>query len=282
MIILKRMYYSEPEQREYNIISDLYHSGAKRTYKKHVGKIKKKIETKLIKSARNQRSKADEDAKKVLELEKSLPENEELSSKLKEEASKRKVGIIDKNLYHSMFEINGGAREDAMHNVSKEIKDAVREEMSAPNFQYAPPNRKMVYNKMLENDAIINLKSPESKGYLSIAHELGHDLNKDSNFIAKRIHNKAKDYYNSSPNDNVRKRIAGRLITVREELNADKNARKLLKKQNVPEEIIDNYNKIRKSAIDNYKHSRNTEILKGIAKKFHIKRKNGLQEIDNI
>lgn len=117
MIIKRKHPINFPEQKEFNIISDIYHSGIKRAYKKHVGKTRRFLGNKLINSAKVQRSKADRDSKIVSNLEKLVRDNETLSKKLRNEASKRKIGIVDKNQYHSIFEL--GINEDAIHDISK-------------------------------------------------------------------------------------------------------------------------------------------------------------------
>lgn len=154
--------------------------------------------------------------------------------------------------------------------------------MNQPNFQYAPPNRKNLYKSMIDNDKIINLKGKESKGYLTVAHELGHDSNSKRNILSKSINKLSKKYYKTNNKNNIKKRIMGRFILVKEERNADKNARKLLKKSGASKEIIKDYNRIRRNAINNYKHSRNAEILKGLAKKVSVRGKNTLNDIDKI
>lgn len=282
MIILKRQLYSqiEPEQREYNIISDLYHSGIKKTYKKSVGRVRRGIGNKLTDSAIKQREKANKSAKIVKNLEKLYKDNKDLTDKLKSSATKRKIGVVDKNLYHNMFEINKGAKEDAIHKVDLEIKKAIKQEMKDSRFQYAPQNRKDIYKKMLDNDSIINLKGNESTSYFNLAHEIGHDINKDKK-STRRLQNKAIKFINSNPDDSIMKRIKGRLLVVKEEKNADKNARKLLNSLGATKNELQMYNRIRRNAINNYKQSKNTEILKGLAKKVQVrgKRRNN---IDNI
>lgn len=282
MIILKRQLYSyiELEQREYNIISDLYHSGIKRTYKKNVGRIRRSIGNKLTDSATKQREKANRSAKVVENLEKLVKENKGLTDKLKSNAVERKIGVIDKNLYHNMFEVNKGAREDAIHRVSPEIKKAIKKEMNDSRFQYAPQNRKDMYKKMLDNDSIINLKGNESTSYLNLAHEIGHDINRDKK-STRNLQEKTIKLIKSNPNDSIMRRIKSRRLIVKEEKNADKNARKLLRSLGAAENELQMYDRIRKNAINNYKHSKNTEILKGLAKKVQVKGKRR-NDIDNI
>lgn len=97
MIILKRQLYSyiEPEQREYNIISDLYHSGIKRTYKKNVGRIRRKVGDKLNKLKEETKSKYYEVVKKADYLDSKVPENKELLENLKDKIKSRGIDVFE-------------------------------------------------------------------------------------------------------------------------------------------------------------------------------------------
>ena len=110
MIIKRKHPINFPEQKEFNIISDIYHSGIKRAYKKHVGKARRNIADKMGGLIRDQYKKNYDSTRRVIKSEINTPENKNLGNKLKEYADNKNIKVYENNKYNNVM--RPGVKED--------------------------------------------------------------------------------------------------------------------------------------------------------------------------
>ena len=264
------MYYSEPEQREYNIISDLYHSGAKRTYKKHVGKIRRKLGDKLTelydKKTDKHRLRLDESH----EADKLVPKNPELVDKLEKEASKRNITVFNNNsLTNAGTEFNFGKTDRSyIFTPSEGNKRLARNILN--NKQYKTELQKKIYEDIDNNKSLINISSKSDNNTGMLSHEIGHNMNEDG-FITKRIRKyNSKLASNYKKNPNLITAIKRRITDPIEESNATNNGLKLLKRLGASKEEIKAVSNAGKAANRTHMVGRSRDLYKELINKVQI------------
>ena len=176
-MIIRRKYYSdftssELEQREYGIVSELHHSGAKRVYKKYVGRARKKLAQKIQDSMDLDEMKRQEAMSKFMVGER--VNNPELEKKMIKEAEKRGAKVFDKDIDG----IGGSYTFDAK--TAKKTGIANEEELG--NVKYG-------------------IVHPKGKGAEVLGHEVGHVDNAESGKKKWDILGKIKKKINKVAND---------------------------------------------------------------------------------
>ena len=283
MIILKRMYYSEIEQKEFNVISDIYHSGLKRTYKKQVGKIRRNIGDKLAQKYRDIGAKGSKLGRKTEKLKKEDPlrGNREIAEKLVKEAKDNNIGVFEDNLANSALNIKGS---DHIIYPSSEAREAADSVLRNPFLSELMGNEeKELYRSVKNDNALINLRGKIEDNPGILAHEIGHhkNFNNPITRFIKNINNKLSDYRPKSNSQkdidkaekksrSVLNKAMRRIVDPIEETNANRNAVKLLKSDGATKEQIDYFNKLNKEALKTHKNTRNLELVSSLIKKIQI------------
>lgn len=245
MIDLKRQLYSQYclEQKEYGKITNILKSKYNKSIDKGI-----KFTRKLHK-------------KKIDEINELSPiENKRLGIKLVKEANKKGIRVFDKdnarkiigNVGKDSGKIkDGGNFIDLGEDVSKETKETIESVLPLIKPIISKNDYRMhkkVLNELGKNRKLINLKTDYYKSNPTLAHEIGHRMNKDSKSRfekkvselynnpnskitgnSKSIMNKIKDVYNTGKNS---------IVTSLEERNAWKNGIKLMKKNGASKEEI--------------------------------------------
>lgn len=266
MILLREQYYSKLtlEQREYEI---------RKTLGKLVSKGANYYKTKNNKLVKN--------------LDNGLKENKSLANKLVREADKRNIKIIDKDNYKSITGISasdtidypGKSLVDFANQIKKnpqEIKKinlGVFGDLGEENNKILKRKSLKVLNKISTEKPIIALKDKYTKGSNIIAHEIGHNINRNSPGKTKEIAEKLDNIIESP---DIIKSIKLKRLKIKNEKNANKNGEKLLKELGANKEELREYKKYRKEALKTYKTAENSKILDKLANKIDPNRKDRL------
>lgn len=268
MIVLKRMIFSdiELEQREFNILGDIYRSGFKRTGKKYIGKARRSIGDKLAQMERNQKAANIKAGRKLKEMDQVAESNKDLGIKLAKEANKRGIRIFDKN---RLEKVRGGNKlRNYLINWSDEGKEQLKEQY--PNFKNRTVRK--VAAHLINKGKAINIRGNYDKSVSSIAHEIGHDMNEDNiftRFVTKLTDFEPKKYKHDARKSGLRNEIGSIMNSAKnkvgtfirdtnipqylEERNAWNNASKLMKKVGASEKEMKTLNERKKAALDTYK-----------------------------
>lgn len=248
---------TEIQQRQYGLLSDLNHSGIRRSYKKYVGRVRRSVgnllEEKIIKSDENLRNINN----KIYGISKGGSEevlNPSASRKIIKDNSKRnKVRVMKSNDNDSSFMVH-----------SDEVNDDLLRSMRVSN----PNQIKKIENASKSNKSLIFL-GRNRKGVDDLAHEMGHAENSVSkNPITRTIHNLSgnKKYLDSSDTDKGLYQIArhafkNKLVEL-EETRASKNAVRMMKNAGVKDNQLESAKKNLGLYLDSYKASSKSDNLK--------------------
>ena len=268
MIVLKRMIFSdiELEQREFNILGDIYRSGFKRTGKKYIGKARRSIGDKLAQMERNQKAANIKAGRKLMEMDQVAESNKDLGINLAKEANKRGIRIFDKN---RLEKVRGGNKlRNYLINWSDEGKEQLKEQY--PNFKNRTVRK--VAAHLINKGKAINIRGNYDKSASSITHEIGHDMNEDNmftRFVTKLTDFEPKKYKHDARKSGLRNEIGSIMNSAKdkvgtfirdtdipqylEERNAWNNASKLMKKVGASEKEMKTLNERKKAALDTYK-----------------------------
>ena len=269
MIVLKRMVFSniELEQREFNILGDIYRSGFKRTGKKYIGKSRRSIGDKLAQMGRNQKAANIKARRKLMEMDQVAESNKDLGIKLAKEANKRGIRIFDKNRLEKAQ--GGNEFRSYLINLSDEGKKEQLKEQY-PNFKNRAVRK--VAAHLINKGKAINIRGSYDKSAPTIAHEIGHDMNEDNmftRFVTKLTKFEPKKYKHDAKKSGLRNEIGSIMNSAKnkigtsirntnipqylEERNAWNNASKLMKKVGASEKEMKTLNEHKKAALDTYK-----------------------------
>ena len=273
MIILRHKLYSqfEPEQREYNIISDLYYSGRKRTTKKYIGRVRRSIGDKLSKSFRNVGASEHKAERLARDLKKVDPArgNKKLSAHLLKEANDNNILVKGNNEIDSFLGIPYDKRGDHIIVPNSLQREEAKKRLDNSFMRsLMSDEEKELTSAIRHKNALINLAGNISDNPGILAHEIGHYRNSNG-FISKRIKKLEKELKKKKIND-LKTNIARRVIEPLEESNANKNAIKIMKRGGATKEEIEHFKKLNKIALKTHKRTRDLDVLSGLIKKVQI------------
>lgn len=193
-MIIKRQYYRS-EQREYSVISELYHSGGKRVYKKYVGRARKKLAQKMSDIADKQKINVILASRKLGDIKEITPENKPLGRHIAKEANKNGIRIFDNDIASRAVGENYGNARVAFY---PSYVESVRRIKKDPTKYYKYPRGiRKVMNHIADNGKVINISGDYSNNAAVMAHELGHELNSKSKGLSRLINkldDKTRDY----------------------------------------------------------------------------------------
>ena len=261
-MILKRLCYSENlelEQREYNIASEIYHSGFKRAGKKYIGRARRNIADRLIKIQRNQIAKNRKASRGVSELDKNSISDKTLGRKLAKEANKRGIRVFDKDKVSQAYGTT--SKSSYIRDITSDKKQM--EELKYNSSRYLERNSRKVAGALGTKGKVINLSSDYDKQWDTLAHEIGHDMNNDGK-VSRLIKNlqrfQPKKYKHDPKKSGLRNDIGSIMNSAKnklgtaikdtnipeylEERNAWKNARKLMKRNGATKAQLEKFDKI--------------------------------------
>ena len=238
-----------PEQKEFGIVSDIYHSGLGRTYKKYVGRARrnlaKKLEDDIIEANEKMSAINNEISSKGL----GIREVSDLGveNKLKSLASRK----YNTKTWDGVF--TGGENENVIPtremNIESQAMNIAQNSRKRKHIGLDFPTirNKKKYSKIKDverfrrNASSAKYNIDHFRGDTpGLAHEIGHVMNYESKNPITRIHNKVANKYVNDIRDYEPKESDGLLkgiknyfkqrSLVKEESNASKKGLKLLKK----------------------------------------------------
>lgn len=281
-------YYIE-EQKEFNIIQELYHSGRKRVAKKYIGRLKRSLSDLARKESRNQIIKQ----KKALIKKENLDklENKPLGIKLAKDANRLgDARVFDNNNLNRV--ISKGGENNYAINVNNSdkrsssiVKHSIKMDGGYDNLvesfngdRESARNLLKVADSLETKRNIINLKKGYEKDIPALAHEVGHTMNNTGaagkkKQIINRLSkiNKLKEENgtfnsNSGTKDRINENLKRNKILIKEEKNAWENGLDLMKKNGASNKEIRQAKKQRDISLDTYKAHRNSSLLEDIHK----------------
>ena len=177
------------EEREYNIVSDLYHSGLGRTSKKVIGKVRRGLGAKIEKSIINDRNKLVSLSNRKNEV----ITNDKVMNNLVNEANKRNTSVLVRDKGEASFDTSNIFSKNKI----KEYKDSINKNLRNPNISEV--DRKYLLDTLEEVNELEKgrniISYPSNSGIETLSHELGHA----DNYLSK---NKIKNYISRSYKDN--------------------------------------------------------------------------------
>lgn len=268
-MIIKRKYCSNLylEQKEYGILDP----------------IKKRIKKSLIKGSNYYRNKYKMVSEELDQLDKNSIENKSLANKLIREADKRNIKVVDENKFKDL--IRGG--EDTLEKPSeatinqfkffKQNPKILEENINTSFPNNSKENNKIikrellkVMNKVATGKPIVALSQKYTKGSNILAHEIGHEISRNSTGRMKKVSKKVDELEKlGDENLGIRDSLKMKRLKIKNENNANKNGEKVLKDINASKEELRQYKKYRKKALDTYKFAENSKILGKLSNKIN-------------
>ena len=253
------------EERRYNIISDLYHSGLKRTYQKNIGRLRSNIADSLSGKSLEQAEKSREALIKHLGGEKVKNEG------VKKGVIKRAIKDGDTRISRTKLDGVGGSYTIGNKEARETMKtEAVKGELEAIN---KPKDYKKTMKSFDKDKHKHQIFVPKGSGVEMLAHEVGHIENKKSRGLRKKI----SDIANSSETrlqlnedsnklswvgnhgksgiGTALKDFGKSLIINQEEKNATKAGLKIMKEAGATKEELKKAKDHLKSGAKTYEHS---------------------------
>lgn len=261
--------FSTLEEREYNIVGDLYHSGLGRTSKKVIGKVRRGIGSRIEKSISNDIRKLDNSINK----EDSYTKRDyypRVKDNLSKEAKLRNSKVVDIEYDESL----GGNRGDKFVNNRKVLESPEFKEILSIRDIAMMKGDISTYNEadevikdILGGKNVIYHSYKPTEGAEALAHEIGHaDNYSSSNPIKRDIHRRSggkyKDLSLISGLDqkgvlrSVKNYLNG-LLVVNEESNATRTGLDLLKKSGVDSDALKESSEILKNSLNTYRYGNN-------------------------
>lgn len=253
------------EERRYNIISDLYHSGLKRTYQKNIGRLRSNIADSLSGKSLEQAEKSREALIKHLGGEKVKNEG------VKKGVIKKAIKDGDTRISRTKLDGVGGSYTIGNKEARETMKtEAVKGELEALN---KPKDYKKTMKSFDKDKHKHQIFVPKGSGVEMLAHEVGHIENKKSRGLRKKI----SDIANSSETrlqlnedsnklswtgnhgksgiGTALKDFGKSLIINQEERNATKAGLKIMKEAGATKEELKKAKDHLKSGAKTYEHS---------------------------
>lgn len=253
------------EERRYNIISDLYHSGLKRTYKKNVGRLRSNIADSLSGKSLEHATNSRKAGIKFLQDERVKDEG------VKKGVIKKAIKDGDVRISRTKMDGLGGPYTIGNKEAKETMKtDAVKGELKALNKEKDYKKTMRSFDKEKHKHQIF---VPKGNGVEDLAHEVGHVENKKSKGLRKKINDIAnspdtriqfsQDTNNLSWVGNHGKSGIGTalkdfgksLIINQEERNATKAGLKIMKEAGATKEELKRAKDHLKSGAKTYEHS---------------------------
>lgn len=273
--------------KEFSLVGDIYHSGAKRAYKKYVGRTRRTLAKKINKSASKDLLKGVEEGGKMLDS--SKVENKPIREELYREAGKNSARVhkidIDGQRGSYIFSSSSLKKRSATGQNFKKVEiDTLEGKKTIKNS-----NRRVKgLNKSLKlgrhDYQIFNTNGKEE-----LAHEIGHAMNSKTKNLKKRLtnalanstdvrktlNNDVKDMINyggvkrSGLGSTIGTLIRNKIIES-EEKNASKNAIKLLKEKGASKDEISKAKDNLKHGLNSYKYTGRAALKSNIAQTVEI------------
>jgi hypothetical protein len=275
------------EEREYNIASDLYHSGLGRASKKVIGRIRRDLGAKIERSIINKSSKISEynELDRILKV----PAPPRMTRKLSREANVRNSRV--------MGNISPDSEVFIPESFDKTKLENLRRSAFIPGIKKKDKVSALISHKELSSGKKL-ISYPRNKlitdnpaGIDDLAHEIGHVDNGLSNGIKRLIHRKA-GYYRplmeiNNPN-NINKRgllnslknlIKGETMVL-EESNASRSGLRLLKKNGASKDVLGRSKRSLDNSLKTYKNARDNMSLYPIRNSIQIPSRRNLKITD--
>lgn len=249
-------YFSCDEQREFNALSDIYHSGIKRTFQKYAGRARRNVAGKIQNS-----------------IQKDIEGTQNaVNTFMNSQAAT--IPNVEKGLIKDARNLNARTMNIPLGFTNKENFVVHTKEMrNNPQFSDGIKSMKgervgrKVMNAANKNDSIIF--HPSGSGTSSLAHEVGHVENSKTRNPIRRVIEKVANskgtrvdlQMGGGMNESGIKPALKRYITgkavLAEERNASKAGLRMMKKHGATKEQLDEAKKLLDTAADTYKGSVN-------------------------
>ncbi len=288
---------SEEELRTFGVVSDLIHSGAKRTYKKYVGRGRKKLAGKVLDSMKKDAVKMNLANEKFGSIQKTT--NSALRGKLYKKG--HELGAHTRNLNPSYFgqetSFNTPISSIQGNIGNKETIDTIRlwgGKKEADKFGKVAKkfDRRRTSGKLKNSEYLVAHQN--NAGDAVLAHELGHIGNgKEGSSLAKKIKNhdltsgireKVRGVDPNNPTQNyvakpsikeaIKNKVDG-LVMRAEESNASKRGLEYMKKAGYSKKDLSQARKTLKPAGETYKHGEHLLSKAPLYEKLQIPSKRG-------
>jgi len=235
------------KQKEFNIISDIKHSGIKRTLRKNIGRTRVNVSNRLRKSAENQANKGMQKTYLSNTWYNETPTNTKVLGKLEDFAKNNNIDIV------KTPELTGGGSFYS----PKQANTFVEFFQNNPTIPEEVKNKLATNSKNRKNTILVPVNPPAAV----VAHESGHALNSNramsnrpglSGRISRNTMNEGTLYHNMTP---VGERsIPKSLLTILEEGNASRKGLKLLRRSGASREELRDAKRFYKTSLGSYKH----------------------------
>lgn len=252
------------EEREYNIASDLYHSGLGRTSKKIIGRVRRNLGAGVERLAINNDAKMYDlnELNKIL----TVPAPPRMTRRLVREASSRNSIVMGNISDESEIFTPRSFDKVALNNLKiNSLKDDISKKDKVASL--------VAYKGLSSGKNLISYprNGNTPAGIDDLAHEIGHiDNGMSKNAIKRKIHEKAGEYrptmalgFKGSGKgllSSLKNYLKGETI-VSEESMASKKGLELLRKNGASSEVLDKSKKSLDNSLETYKLGRNNMIL---------------------
>lgn len=295
-------YYSD--ERQYNVVSDIYHSGLGRTWKKNIGRVRRNIGNKLGAKIDESRSKAmdaflDFESKSSRELSKEqLLRNIDLNKKLVRSSRNETNGAIkftsnNPNFFmDSPYNMTTFGRKMGKYKKTRKLRDEslskqlgvdVNNEDFMHTLRSVNPERYKFIDNSMKNDHLVVLPKGLKEHPAAVGHEIGHAMNfrsynpiKSGNaFLSgmsdvRKIQAGIKDPSESKGILAGLKNYIGHKGVVAEEANASKYSLKKLKELGMSKEELKESKDLLDTALNTYKEGGKVAYLEPLRRSIQI------------
>lgn len=257
-------------EKEYSLVSDLYHSGIKRTKKKYIGRARVKVANALQKSI-------EKDNDKIMKINDIMKNSNKTRRQEINDGLLKKINELDTALVDSEFLFN--TAKQAKERTGKSLGMAATNE--AQKIKQLEENSYFVKNIGSHKNAI--LVGPEKNTYMAFPHELGHIVQGEKTggeSFKKAAEAKARIFKNKKDGKPIRV-IKDSKIVLKDEKAANKNGIKILKDCGATNDELRETKKEMKEAFKTYKLGRNADTKISIQSKFELpfwKKRGGTEE----
>lgn len=257
------------EERDYNIVSDLYRSGLGRTSKKIIGRTRRSLGNSIEKSITSDIRKL-KNAESIADSNTSRSYYPKVKENLSREAKKRNSEIVNIRYDKSSGEVRGDkfvsnykALKSPEFKEMIDIRDNAKKIGDIDTYKEADK----AINDILGGKNIIYHSYEPNEGVEALSHEIGHSDNYISkNPIKKFIHSRSGGVYKDLSSmlgldqkglvSSVKNYLKG-LTILGEESNATRTGIKLLKRSGVDNSAVNESSRILRGSLDTYKYANN-------------------------
>ena len=268
-MIVKRKHIVQ-EEKDYSLISDLRHSGIKRTGQKYIGRTRVKIANAIQKSI-------EKDNNKITKINDIMKNSNTTRRQEINDGLLKKINELDTALVDSRF----------LFNTAKQV-----EERTGKSLGMAATNEAQKLKQLEENSYFVKnignhknaiLVGPEKDTYMAFPHELGHIIQGEKTggkSFKNAAEAKARIFKNKMDGKTIRV-IKDSRIVLKDEKTANQNGIKILKDCGATNDELRETKKEMKEAFKTYKLGRNADTKTSIQSKFELpfwKKKGGTEK----